>query len=82
MLRPFKFFKQRRDLIVVSSGAKTQCARRHLKSSGRLRLTRLGQPEIEQVVDNDLERLAAAADLLLEEYGDVVVDGEKVVRTS
>jgi len=76
MLRPFKFFEQRRDFVVIACGAQSQRARRNLERSSRLRLACMGQPKAEQVVDDRLERFAAATDLLFEEHRNVVVDGE------
>lgn len=66
MLRPFKFFEQRRDFVVIASSAEPQGARRYLELATLLRLTRLSQAQGQQVVDDRLEWLAAAADLLFE----------------
>ena len=76
MLRPFKFFEERRNLVVIASSAQPQGARRHLERSSWLRLARLCQSQAEQMVDNRLEGFAAASDFLFKEHSDVVVDGK------
>jgi hypothetical protein len=76
MLRPFKLFEERGDFVVASSGAQSQCARRYLELATWLRLARLSQAQGQQVVDDRLEWLAAAADLLFQEDCDVIVDGK------
>jgi len=74
MLRPFKFFEQHRDFVVIASSAQPQGARRYLEPGSSLRMACLSQAQTEQMVDDRLERLAAAAYLLFEEHSDVIVN--------
>lgn len=77
MLRSFQFFQHGCDVVIVAALWQTQWARFHLKPARWLRPARLNQTETEKVVDHCLEWLATASYLLLQKYGNVVVNGKR-----
>ena len=76
MLRSFQLFQHGGNVVIIATLWQTKWTRLHLKPARWLRPTRLNQAETEEVVDHCLEGLATAAHFLVQEHGNVVVNGE------
>ena len=73
MVRPFQLLQKLGDFVAISD---SQWERRHDKRLGDSFFLSVPQAETEQPVDGALEGVAGAPLLLLDEHGEVVVDGE------
>ncbi len=76
MVRPFHFLKKLRDAIIVESRLEPHRKRRHFKRLNRLRLTGSIQTRTQKPVDRPLEGVARLTHLLLDQAGNIVIDGE------
>ena len=81
MQRTFKGFNQVLNLPIARSQTRIQCDRGDLKSLSGLRISAGGQPPAEQSVHRALEGTAGAPDLLLNESGNIIVDGQSGPHT-
>jgi len=76
MVQPFERFNEILDLLVAGPEAGIQRDWRNRESLSGLRIPAGNQPLPQQPVDGALEGVSRAADFLLNELGDIVVDGE------
>ena len=76
MAGAFQFLNKRLNIVVILAGAQAQEKRRHHKWFYGLGISAGGQALAEQGVDGALEGVAGAADLFLDQAGNVVVEGE------
>lgn len=76
MIRSFNCFEKVGDAVVAQPGREAHLAGRYDKSLSGLRIAAGVQALAEQVVHGALERVARPPDLLLDEAGDIVVDGK------
>jgi len=75
MIRPFDRLNEVVDRFVASSQPRTKRQRRHHETLGRFSIT-LRQTLAEKIVHGGLEGAAGAAQLLPNQSGYVVVEGE------
>jgi len=73
MVRPFKLFQKLRNFIAVPNAQRERCHHKRLGISLFLRIT---QTALQQAVHRPFEGSARAPSFLLDECGNVVVDGE------
>lgn len=76
MIRPFKFFKQRGDLVVTASCTQTKRTRRYLERTPRRRPPFRSQAQLEQFVHDSFVRSAAAPHLRFHQRGNIIVNGQ------
>jgi hypothetical protein len=75
VVRSFQLLQKLGDFVAVPD---SQREGRHDKRLGDSFLLRVHQAEVEQTIDRPLEGVARAPLLLLDEHGNVVVDGESL----
>ena len=76
MAGAFQLLEQCGDVLVALPRRQAESAWLHVECRRRLRLPRVGESQAEQPVDDRFEGLSGATYLLVEEHGDIVVDGQ------
>ena len=76
MVRSFHFFEKSGNAVVTQPLGKAHLARFHHKTLRLCRLMGGCNAKAQQAVDGPLEGVSRAPDLLLYEFGNIVVDGK------